>query len=859
VAQLGPICRDERRRSDVLAHPTLNGIDFVEYEHSSHTLVVTLLKKAPPDAYGLTKEQIVIAGGTRIRAIRALSVKVSPSDAHDLEITVDQEGDFSDYELLLGWKRLGDGEFLPTIEKLDEHYSRIPINFKADCPVDFDCRSLPVCPPPTGLEPPIDYLAKDYASFRQLMLDRISQLNPDWLERSPADLGIALVELLAYEGDHLSYFQDAVANETYLDTVRQRVSAKRHARLVDYAMHDGRNAWAALHVRVHDAVIVGQGTKVLSRVLGPLPHQATPPGTVIAEAHVPDAAFADDPVLSRVQVFETAFPLQAHPENNEIYLHTWGDLECCFAPGTTSAYLYALSPTAHDVAVRPQLQPGDYLLLEEVKGPVTGAAADANPAHRQVVQLTEVEDSEDPAYKDELEAGALQVFALGDTALPLVKVSWHPSSTPSFPLCVSARPAGRDVILNISVARANMVLVDHGRTVRETLPQHDPVPADTAFRLALSQAPLTMQRQPDAVQYDQGTGVLKTPRTDLIATVRQVRPAVSLQVEFPSGVTLWQAVPHLLDSPAFADHFVADIDHGGRAMLRFGDGEYGREVAGATSFTAVYRVGNGRSGNVGAEALAHVVEPSGGGGWVQSIEAVRNPLPARDGADPETIEEVRQLAPAAFRAEQFRAVTEADYVAAARKMPQVAGAVAAFRWTGSWHTVFVGIDPKDPNDVITEVGGRTRLAPQLERTVRALLTRYRLAGYDLEIVSGRYVPLDVELNVCVARGYFRGDVVAAVRQALSNRINRDGSRGFFHPDNLTFGQAVYISQLYAAVEAVTGVDSVVVVRFQRFGKLANGELRAGVMELGAWEIARLDNDPNFMENGVLRINADGGK
>ena len=37
--------------------------------------------------------------------------------------------------------------------------------------------------------PAIDYLAKDYDSFRRLMLDRLSLLAPDWTERTPADLG----------------------------------------------------------------------------------------------------------------------------------------------------------------------------------------------------------------------------------------------------------------------------------------------------------------------------------------------------------------------------------------------------------------------------------------------------------------------------------------------------------------------------------------------------------------------------------------------------------------------------------------------------------------------------------------------
>src|SRR5204862_2931344 len=93
-------------------------------------------------------------------------------------------------------------------------------------------------------DPELDYLAKDYASFRQLMLDRIATIMPTWQERNPADLGIALVELLAYAGDQLSYFQDAVATEAYLSTARRRVSVRRHARLLDYRLHEGCNARA---------------------------------------------------------------------------------------------------------------------------------------------------------------------------------------------------------------------------------------------------------------------------------------------------------------------------------------------------------------------------------------------------------------------------------------------------------------------------------------------------------------------------------------------------------------------------------------------------------------------------------------
>ena len=85
-ALVAPRCRDEQRRADVLVHPSLNGIDFVEYEWRpgpAHVLVVRMLKPLPdpphsdPDgAYGLTTapETVHLLGGTRVVNIRVLGV-----------------------------------------------------------------------------------------------------------------------------------------------------------------------------------------------------------------------------------------------------------------------------------------------------------------------------------------------------------------------------------------------------------------------------------------------------------------------------------------------------------------------------------------------------------------------------------------------------------------------------------------------------------------------------------------------------------------------------------------------------------------------------------------------------------------
>ena len=101
--------------------------------------------------------------------------------------------------------------------------------------------------------PVIDYLARDFASLRQALLDRLSLTMPDWTEPHLPDVGIALVELLAYAGDLLNYRLDAVGTEAYLDTARLRTSVRRHARLVDYRMHDGCAARAYVCLAVTGA------------------------------------------------------------------------------------------------------------------------------------------------------------------------------------------------------------------------------------------------------------------------------------------------------------------------------------------------------------------------------------------------------------------------------------------------------------------------------------------------------------------------------------------------------------------------------------------------------------------------------
>jgi predicted phage baseplate assembly protein len=328
----------------------------------------------------------------------------------------------------------------------------------------------------------------------------------------------------------------------------------------------------------------------------------------------------------------------------------------------------------------------------------------------------------------------------------------------------------------------------------------------------------------------------------IVSTPEHTRPSLVLTSVLDGTGRTWSAVSDLLNSDGQDPAVVAETELDGSTTLRFGDNEHGRCPEPGEAFAAVYRVGNGRAGNVGPESIHHAVTADA------RILAVRNPLAAAGGVDPETIAEARRRAPEAFRA-QRRAVTPADYEGLLGRQPGVQRAAARLRWTGSWHTHFLAVDRFDGE----------ALTPAFEAALRDAVEPFRLAGHDVEFDAPVYLSLEVEVEVCVANDYFRSDVKARLLDVLSNRALPDGRQGLFHPDRLTFGQTIYISPVLAAVRTVEGVASARIVQFSRQGTTDARALETGRIDLGRTEIARLDNDPNWPENGVLRLTMLGGK
>jgi len=269
----------------------------------------------------------------------------------------------------------------------------------------------------------------------------------------------------------------------------------------------------------------------------------------------------------------------------------------------------------------------------------------------------------------------------------------------------------------------------------------------------------------------------------------------------------------------------------------------------SVKFYANYRIGNGKIGNIGYEKITRIVIDPNNQNIIKKIRNICNPLPAIGGTDPESLNEVRQNAPVAFM-KQERAVTVDDYASILKMHPEVQRAMAVFRWTGSWYTVFVIID---------RIGGKI-VDDAFKLELYSLLNKFRLAGYDLEINSPNYVSLDIKINICVKPNHYPEEVKQNLLSTFSTQVLDGNKIGFFHPDNFTFGQPLYLSKIYQTImNSEEGINSIFVEKFQRMGKKDdNLELEIGIIQVHSSEIIRLDNDPNFPDNGKIEFVMSGG-
>jgi hypothetical protein len=743
-------------------------------------------------------------------------------------------------DVLVPRDRVGD-EYVLSIEhkQMDHYFNSVPFSFRAACPRDVDClQSVRPAAPEEWVDFPVDYEARDYASFRTALLDFASQRYPHWADRLEADIGIMLIEVLSALGDEFAYYQDRVGREAYLETATQRRSVRCHARLVDYRMHDGLAASTWLCVEAKEDGIIQAGTDVWGMSNG---HRQ------IFEV---GAGLEETLAGKEYEIFAA---------RSEFAPHIWDEDDLTLPVGTRELYL----EKPHAAALPAQTR---MLLQAETDDP-------ANTLRRFIVSLTSATDSEDKL--------------LGKS---ITHLQWSPNQALPVSVCLKKlkifgnivpATAGRTYTHYFSIGPIpDNVPKKHGdreMDIHQAVEREGP----NGSVLYLFSLPESENQELTWLNADLGNPDPRSARPEIVLTEMEIVAGAWQEKDGEDDGWLWRPSffgsdpAHRSASQSSDRHYVLDdgvygvvasyqregrrVEHvdyrsGSGSTIRFGDGRLGMRPAAGAVFKVSYRLGIGQRTNVAQDTLVSIEE----GGFsplpretrddVGPVVSVRNPLPAVNGVEPESLDQVKRDAPYAYQADVRRAVTPPDYAAAVERLPWVQRAGAAFRWTGSWISAFVTCDPK--KSVTLSDTDKGQLLAELDRV--------RQTGREVHVADPHYVDLDLEIGICVAADAQAGPVQQRVLERLWGTGRSTALGGFFSSDNFTFGTPLRIAALEAAIKGVEGVQAVCGVTIRRRGWPTVKSFQRLVYPVAMDEVIRVENDPRHPQRGSVTLKMEGG-
>lgn len=298
-----------------------------------------------------------------------------------------------------------------------------------------------------------------------------------------------------------------------------------------------------------------------------------------------------------------------------------------------------------------------------------------------------------------------------------------------------------------------------------------------------------------------------------------------------TNVDEWDQVDFLIDSDSTSRTFAVAVDANGAASILFGDGTDGLIPNTGLNVYATYKTTNGSAGNLSAGNLVAVDSTDLVGVYVaQDTNGVYLSTAMAGGADPETNDQIRANAPRAFRS-QRRLVTLADFSDAAIGVPGVLRANAA---AGAFSSVTVWI--------VGASGGQP--TTNLINRVQAALNDRVLAGVTVTVGT----PVFVNVNVGASGNALTVKAYDNVKQGVVKANVETAIRSLLALSNVNFGQRLTVSDLYAAIMSVPGVQYVNIPMFARSDAAQSGTADVVCRD---WEIPQLGNLFVTVTGGIL--------
>jgi len=734
-----------------------------------------------------------VSGGSRVLKFTLSKVPAAEEpetpEASTAFVRVRPLGDYSEYRFQTRPPQAG--------VLWDPLFQEVKFRFRPDC-YSTDCRLVTGRPPEEKLLAPMDYLARDYEGFRHMLFSYLGTKVPGWKPTSEADLDQVLISLISAAGDQLADFQDRVMAEANFFTARKRVSLARHARLVDYHIHEGKQstAWMAATVTSPGAAFWLQS-----------------PFQVSVKSHT------GQELSWSVQEGEKYYLAAAL---NSLDLYGWSGARSLLKKGTTSMDLCPEQgplTQARAEEIRDHLKAAPLLWIEEIRDPEDGSEGGRDLRQRQILHLL-------PG-----EAGA----SLGYDPIEnkyFVRVKWEEKDALAADYVFRVR-SGEQTLEAGARVRGNLLYLTQGDRVTERFSRQGGG-TESRWQETDRWGTLCVLKKGPVLFKSLSEGGQKAPRSSV-----RVRVLVEGQ---PVGE--WTEMESLVlsdDSDLNGRHFVVETDENRISCVRFGNGLQGQKIPEQAVIEITYQRGRGDEGNIGADRVRYQ------GRYNNYDLEVRNPWEISDGVGPEPVDQILRRVPELYRLRQHRAVTLDDVVAKAQEHPDVDKAKAFYVWAGSWRAVRVLVDVRPP----------AVWSASLQKSLRVYLSPLMIIGEDLELRPPRYIPLLITVTLCLRPPYSQALVRRILQEEFSAGFTSDGRKGFFHPSLWTFGQALEESPLLARVHEVEGVDHVEEISSLRWGEKVEPVL--GRVEIGTNEILQVLSHPDGAEKGYIQFVIKGGR
>lgn len=360
-------------------------------------------------------------------------------------------------------------------------------------------------------------------------------------------------------------------------------------------------------------------------------------------------------------------------------------------------------------------------------------------------------------------------------------------------------PLRRRYNLARTVVLGNIIEISHGQSVREKGVQLGRL----APTVTLSRSPLTWLRDASATEGR--------------------RPPVSLRVAGRS----WEQTDDLRARDDTGAVFAVEIDAEGRASVRVGDGEQGAALPSGADIELRYRIGVGKAGNRAGGVIGEL------GSAHPAVGTTFNPLPTVGGSEPESTEQAQRKARSGIHALD-RAISMADVRSLAETYDGVLCAHAVrdpLRRREHLRVVVCGEEAATLSDVERE-------------QLRQFLSVRLPPGATATIANHRVVAVRARVRIWVSRGADPLTAIGEIRLRLGLDRADDRAPGLLDARQASLGRDVVISDLYACLQGLEGVERAQVEALYRADARSQRSELIGIAdtEVALWSDADLGGE-----------------